>query len=544
VTEVETLSRLRKLLLASDSFLELETAKMVANLTRVYLNMPATEVGIFALDIPFENSKAHRYKIHYPIIDDLEPYLLSRVEENIYGRACLENRIQIITNLSQIAKPSFIERRLLESGFKSLMVVPIRDHHKKIIGIMELASKEAYAFTHVKKIKLKEILPLYDVAVEESRNSVENSIQNLIQREFTNIHPSVRWRFSDVAFNYLDRKVQGEVRQIDPIVFKELYPIFGQIDIINSTRIRNKAVKHDLIKNLTLLTPILDEAYQVTKFHLLKKYTFEVEGCLARLYKGVDINLETMVNDLLVKEIHPLLYEIKDQNIPLSALVGDYFERLDPTLQVIFEARRDYEFGLKSINDTISLHLEEEEVINQQVISHYFEKYQTDGIEYTMYVGQSILQKDSFSIHQLHNFRLWQLYSMVEIYQRLEAVRKQLPLDMTSSFLILVYNSPLDIRFLLEEKRFDVDGSYYARYEVLKRRIDKAQLAGSKERLTQRDKIVIVYLQQQDKQEYLEYLQFLIDENLLEPEIEDIMLEPVQDIEGVRALRAKFKRSN
>jgi hypothetical protein len=544
VTEVETLSRLRKLLLTSDSFLELKTAKMVANLTRVYLNMATTEVGIFALDIPFEHSKAHRYKIHYPIIDDLELYLLSRVEENIYERACLENRIQIITNLAQIAKPSFIERRLLESGFKSLMVVPIRDHQKKVIGIMELASPEAYAFTHVKKIKLKEILPLYDVAVEESRNAVDHSIQNLIQREFTNIHPSVRWRFSETAFGYLDQKEKGGARQMDQIVFKELYPIFGQIDVNNSTKIRNRAVNHDLVKNLTLVGPVLEATYQSTNFHLLKKYTFEVASLFNRLAKGVDINLETSINDLLVKEIHPLLHEIKDQNLALSGLIDDYFQKLDPTLQVVFEARRDYEFGLKTINDTISFHLEEEEVINQKVLSHYFEKYQTDGIEYTIYVGQSILQRDLFSKHQLYNLRLWQLYSMVAIYGRLQEVRKDLPLDMTCTFLILVYNSPLDIKFLLEEKRFNVDGSYYARYEVLKRRIDKAQIAGTKERLAQRDKLVIVYLQQQDREEYLEYLQFLIDEDLLEPQIEDVMVEPLQEIEGVRALRAKFRRLN
>ena len=540
VTEVETLSRLRKLLLTSDSFVERKTAQAVANLTRIYLNLPAAEVGIFALDLPFEKSKAHRYKIHYPIIDELEPYLLSRVEENIYEKACIGNRIQIVANLTQIEKTTFIEQRLLEQGFKSLMVVPIRDHKKKVIGIMELASPQAYAFTHVKKIKLKEILPLYDVAVEESRDNVEQNIQNIIQREFTNIHPSVLWKFSEAAYNYLDQKVPGKARSMEAITFNEIYPLFGQIDINGSTKIRNKVVRSDLVKSLTLLKPVLDKSYDYTKFYLLRKYSFEVGGLLQSLKKKADINIETTVDNLLVNEIHPLLVELQDQHTDLFDDIRNYLAMLDPVHQMIYEGRSAYESALRLINNTISLYLEQQEVINQQLIPHYFEKYQTDGLEYTMYVGQSILQRDSFSLHQLHNLRLWQLYSMVEIYRRLEEVRKELPLDMTTSFLIFVFNSPLNISFRMEEKRFDVDGSYHARYEVLKRRIDKAQLAGAKERLTQRDKLVIVYLQPQDREEYMEYLQFLIDEELLEAHVEDVMVEPVQGIEGVRALRAQF----
>jgi hypothetical protein len=40
----------------------------------------------------------------------------------------------------------------------------------------------------------------------------------------------------------------------------------------------------------------------------------------------------------------------------------------------------------------------------------------------------------------------------------------------------------------MDEKRFDVDGTYNARYEVVKKRIDKANIKGTKERITQKRK--------------------------------------------------------
>lgn len=542
VTEVETLSRLRKLLLTSDSFQDYAKARMVANLTRVYLSMFDVEVGIFAIDYPFDKSLSDRYNLHYPIIESHLEYLWSGSGENIYSRACRQNRIQIISNLEQLDHLTTIESEFLRKGYKSLMVVPLRDHNKEVIGIMELAAPEPYVFTYVKRLKLKEILPLYDVAVEDSRNTVDNKIQNIIQEQFTNIHPSVLWKFSETAFNYLNRESGNEeIRSIDPVHFQNVYPIYGQIDINSSTLIRNDAVKKDLAKNLYLTAEILETSHAHTKFHLLKKLAFEVTTASANLSKEFDINQETVINNLLIEEINPVLKDLRIQYPDLKVKIDRYFDLMDQELEIVYEARRDYEYSLNKINNTISRHLEQQEVNNQKLIPHYFEKFKTDGIEYTMYVGQSLLQKDIFNMHHLYNLRLWQLYSMVEIYREIEKIRPNLPTDMSVSFLILAFNHPLNIIFRMEEKRFDVDSSYFARYEILKKRIDKAFLVGGKERLTQKDKLAIVYLNDRDRDEYLDYLQFLIDENLLDSEIEELDVEKVQGIQGIKALRARFR---
>jgi hypothetical protein len=47
-----------------------------------------------------------------------------------------------------------------------------------------------------------------------------------------------------------------------------------------------------------------------------------------------------------------------------------------------------------------------EEEKAQQMFPHYFEKYKTDGIEFTIYVGGSLFQHQRFNQVFLKNLRL------------------------------------------------------------------------------------------------------------------------------------------
>ena len=61
---------------------------------------------------------------------------------------------------------------------------------------------------------------------------------------------------------------------------------------------------------------------------------------------------------------------------------------------------------------------------------------------------------------------------------RTEASRPSLPVPLQTTHLVLVQHAPLSIRFRFDEKRFDVDGAYNVRYEIVKKRIDKAVVRG------------------------------------------------------------------
>jgi hypothetical protein len=85
-----------------------------------------------------------------------------------------------------------------------------------------------------------------------------------------------------------------------------------------------------------------------------------------------------------------------------------------------------------------------------------------------------------------------------------------------------------------------VEGSYNIRYEVIKKRLDKAYIKGGGERLTQPGKIALVYSNQREVQEYEEYIKFLQKKNVLKPQIEYLELEELQGVKGLKAIRVEI----
>ena len=75
------------------------------------------------------------------------------------------------------------------------------------------------------------------------------------------------------------------------------------------------------------------------------------------------------------------------------------------------------------------------------------------------------------------------------------------------------------------------------RYEIVKKRIDKARIRGTHERLTQPGTIVIVYSQAQEAIEYQEYIEYLQAAGYLTQGIEHVELEDLEGAQGLRALR-------
>ena len=103
--------------------------------------------------------------------------------------------------------------------------------------------------------------------------------------------------------------------------------------------------------------------------------------------------------------------------------------------------------------------------------------------------------------------------------------------------MILAQSIPLNISFRRKERKFDVDGAYNIRYEIVKKRIDKVHVRDSDERLTQPGTVAIVFSQQKELNEYLEYIEFLQNEKLLGEKIEHLELEDTQGISGLKAVR-------
>jgi hypothetical protein len=114
-------------------------------------------------------------------------------------------------------------------------------------------------------------------------------------------------------------------------------------------------------------------------------------------------------------------------------------------------------------------------------------------------------------------------------------IKPELAVPLDVSHLILYNKTPLSIRFRYDEKRFDVDGAYDVRHEIIRSRLDKAMVKNRNERLTQPDRIAVVFARADERSEIVKHIEFLqAGKNLLN----DLELIDLEDLPGVRGLKA------
>jgi hypothetical protein len=188
--------------------------------------------------------------------------------------------------------------------------------------------------------------------------------------------------------------------------------------------------------------------------------------------------------------------------------------------------------------------LDREQVELQKTCPHYFEKYKTDGVEHIMYIGASLVPQMTFDLAYVRNIRLNQLITCCRIGHAIDEIKSELTIPLDVAQMILVQDTPHGIRFRIDEKKFDVDGAYGIRYEVIKKRIDKATVKGTTERISQPGKIAIVYAFEREAKEYRRYLEFMQAEGNTCGDIEELELNPLQGVSGLKALRVQIKLSS
>ena len=192
---------------------------------------------------------------------------------------------------------------------------------------------------------------------------------------------------------------------------------------------------------------------------------------------------------------------------------------------------------MAALNEAISMTLDAEEERAQAMFPHFFEKFSTDGVDHSIYVGPALHEDGLFDELYLRNLRIWQLMTTCRIEWELARVKTDMPVPLEATHLILVQHQPLSIRFRIDEKRFDVDGAYDIRYEIVKKRIDKARIRGTSERVTQPGQLAIVYSTASEAAEYRRYVEFLQSKGYLAAGLEELELEDLPGISGLKALR-------
>lgn len=541
-TVFEILSRLKNKLLQKDALLSREKIELLERDLCSFFKEPDLRLGVCSVDRPKMSRINKKYGIKHGLINDKYTNLLSsKYPTSIYNKVAAKHDFLVIEDLIEYPTKTELEFELLERGIKNILLTPLTDESNQIIGLFELASPRPYLLNSLSALKLQGILPLFNVAIERSQAEITNQLEAIIRSKFTSLHPSVEWAFVEGAYQMLNKKGNEDILDEDQFVFRDNYPLYAQADIVRSTVNRNEAIQADLIDNLYQLKKLFNLSNEQNAFPLVSQISLEVDTYISQLKRGITSNTEYTTMEFIRNEVHPLLRFLKKKNPSFREAYNSYWEVLDPLLGTVYKKRKDYEKSVAIINRTLSGYLEEQQKIAQKICPHYYEKFQTDGVSYNIYIGQSLLRKGKFKRFHLKNLRLWQLIGMCEITQKIANIQPELLVPLTTAQLIFVHSAPLSIRFRLDEKRFDVDGVYNARYEIIKKRIDKAYIEGTNERLTVAGKVAIVYQQEKDKKEYLRYLNYLKKRGYIEKSIEDLNLKKMQGVQGLKALRVTVK---
>ena len=424
-------------------------------------------------------------------------------------------------------------KELWDEGMRSYLVYPVQNNDG-LLGLLELASPIANQLNLDVMARLEPAMPLVSLALLKNRESFANRIEKLIKEKFTALQPSVEWKFAEVAWEYM-HSPNGNAATGN-VIFENVYPLYGAIDIRNSSMQRSVAIQKDINAQLGLVGETFDKLEAMMQLPLLEGLKFKNHNFRQSIDKHLQAEDEVRINEFFVNEVNPVLLHLA-KNSKAQEVIENYFELVKDSNGYLYRYRNEYESTLTAINDAVLNYLEKEQETLQQSYPHYFEKYKTDGVEYTIYMGQSISPNNPFDLLYLKNIRLWQLKSMAEISRITQRLMPSLPVQLQTTQLLLIHSQPIAISFRRDERRFDVEGSYNIRYEIMKKRLDKVHIKDTNERLTQPGKIAMVYSNPKEAQEYLEYILFLQSKNILSPGIENLELEELQGVSGLKALR-------
>lgn len=487
--------------------------------------------------------------IGFLIFDTSQYFRLLRNSSILFRNASQEDRNNLrkalqreLNNFSHYAWSNslkidnMINRSLKKEDYKNALLFALY-HNNEVIGCLEICSKTAVPFNSLDIAKIEQVTVLLQNALRRYSQYLQNEVNRLVKEHFTDVQSSVEWKFNKAALDYLEQLKQGGHPVIPPIVFDNVYPLFGSIDIRNSSGERNQAVQHDMTQQLHWIKDILLMTQKQKRLPFLDEVMMRIDDHITSISNFLFASDEQAIHDFLRFEAVDLLKSVQEMSPEIDQQVDTYFTSLDNSSMRLNTRQKQFEESVKAINDHITNFLQREQQEAQQIYPHYFERFVTDGVEMNIYIGQSIAPHQSFNKLYLKNMQLWLLRFLAQAAQQVYQLSPKLAVPLATTQLILVYHDPILVQFRTEERKFDVEGMYNVRYEVVKKRIDKALVKGTNQRLTQPGCIAIAYSNNKDAAAFMQHIQFLKKLQILEGDVENLELEELQGVSGLRALR-------
>ena len=539
VTEREVLNSIRNSLLDLPSFSDTETLQSLQKQLEILLGRSGITIGITPL---FRLNNA-------PVFTEM----YSSGSIVMKNQAAPEEAKELVDQLESIFKesreplliPSINEEAIQrysflgwikEQGFCGLIMIPLLNEGH-FAGTMEIVMKNEGLFDDQVLQKVIPAIPLFERAIQNISEKLDAQIDKVIKEQFTAVQPSVEWKFNEAALEYITVSASKENAKVPPVTFENVYPLYGAIDIRNSSTERNKAIQDDLLEQLQMASSIIRKAKKISPYPLLKEVDYKIRKYAHSVSNIVLSDEEMLIHYFLKQDVVTLFQHLRTVCPALSEDITQYFMEVSSPVDMLYKHRKDFDESITQINMAVSRFIDHEQRHAQKMYPHYFERFVTDGVDFNIYVGQSINPDHPFDPFYLHNIKLWQLATLAKAARLSKRLESEVPVPLQTTQLILAHSNPISISFRPAERKFDVDGAYNIRYEIIKKRIDKVCIRDTNERLTKPGTIAIVYTIESEAKEYEQYIEFLQHENLLKGEIERYELEELQGVTGLKALR-------
>jgi hypothetical protein len=515
-TERETIHNITGLLIDRDSILRPEKYRRINQRLRSLFRATSTIILSAESDQARLFLGTERKELRTSV------YSMQSLVGSHFLRAAEANRVWNVPDL-RVDCQTDCERALVNLGARSLLLIPLvvkamksSSGAKQLAGVVGLVSDRLHNFDSIDCRHAEELIPALAAALRQAS-----------QQRFTNIHPAVEWRFIQEA----ERRSWG--LPPETISFNNIYPLYGISDIRGSSEERNRSIQGDLLEQFRLALAVVNAFCESQETSLGEQLRLDLLERIEQLKGKVTVDAEVTALKYLGDRVE-IYFDYFAQSSPeAQAAVEAYRQACANEHRSVYVSRAHYDQTISQINACLKETWERWQVRMQKIIPHYCDIESTDGINHMIYVGESIDSK--FCKFHLRSLRYEQMKAVCDCARTAFSLQSRYETKLEVTHLVLVQDLTVDI-FHDEntEKLFDVRGTRDIRYEIVKKRIDKAVDEKNRKRITQPGMLTLVYSTEEEWSEYQEYLRYLARENWVGTEIESGTIEPLQGITGLK----------
>ena len=85
---------------------------------------------------------------------------------------------------------------------RSLLICPLKRGHE-LIGMLEITSEKPGQLVPAFISKVESVMPLFTLGLEKSLDQLNYEVDKVIKKKFTAVQPSVEWKFTEVALDFI-----------------------------------------------------------------------------------------------------------------------------------------------------------------------------------------------------------------------------------------------------------------------------------------------------------------------------------------------------